>query len=1258
MYKIGIDTGGTHTDLIMADVDTGETFSTKVSTTPDLVSGIDEGIDKLLAIAGQDPSRIGELVYGTTIVVNMIAQRQLGNTALITTRGFRDVLEIGRAFRETNIYDIQMVKPECLIQRHLRYEVTERIDFRGQVVTSLDLDEVRRMAEDLRRRQVSAVAICFLHAYTNPEHERVVQKILREIYPELFVSLSSEVNPQFREYERTSTTAINAAMMPAMITHLQEFESMMGNKQMAPAAFVMQANAGVASFEALAQKPVAAANSGPIAGIISSNELARTLGIANLVTFDMGGTSTDVSLIRNNTIKYTSDSRVEGYPISIPAVDLSFIGAGGGSIAWIDPGKALRVGPMSQGAYPGPVCYCRGGDRPTVTDANLVTGRIRPETFLQDLTAAVPLSIDAISRQIGAPLDMDVMEAAEGILQVVNSNMIRAIRNVSVEKGYDPREFTLIAYGGSGPLHAARLAEELEIPKVIVPFSPGTFSAQGLLMSDSKYDFVASRLISQTKLNPSELNEIFESLEEQANRQLDREGVDVGQRILVRSCDIRYYGQSFELNIPMPSGPIDENTLEHIAADYHETHRRIYGHAMREPLEYVNHRVSAIGPLRKFAYLKQRRWETRPQTVRDVSAEVFFDGSKHTVPVMDRASLACGHRMEGPAIVCEMGSTTIVYPGQTVEVDAFMNLVITTHASKARGGNQMKSAILLEVMKNALRSVADQMSEVMVRSSYSTIVKEMRDCSSSLFDAKGRLLAEGANIPIHLNCLEPVLDIVLTHYFPRETLQPGDIIITNHPYAGGKSLGPHHTKDMVAVAPIFHKGDRLVGFAVTMLHHNDIGGAWTHDGWTIDVWQEGILIEPARLYRGGKLDETLMKVLQTNNRSPRNLRGDLMAQVSGCKAGENGFLQIIDKYGPLEVEEAVESLLDYSERFVRSEIEKIPDGVYEAHHQILDDGYRGGPYRLQVRVTVAGSEIHFDYTGTDPQVKGPVNSPLSATISATYYVLKCLLDPEIHTNAGCYRPARITAPEGTLVNCTFPTACYERMVTDHAIVDLVMGAMAEAIPDRVMAESCGCLYNFASARNSDTHPREGEADHNSGWGEVVPGGLGARAEKDGISVMSCNVTNCALPPIEAQEIEAPVLFIERAIEPDSAGAGRFRGGFAQRTRWRTLGTETQFSFLSQKSRIPPQGLFGGKPGRCSEWIINEGRTGERRLTHAMGDPLFLNYGDTVTFITPGGGGYGDPYQRDPQAIRQDIQNGLVSPEAALSDYGFQDKCES
>ncbi len=563
----------------------------------------------------------------------------------------------------------------------------------------------------------------------------------------------------------------------------------------------------------------------------------------------------------------------------------------------------------------------------------------------------------------------------------------------------------------------------------------------------------------------------------------------------------------------------------------------------------------------------------------------------------------------------------------------------------------MANSILLEVVNNALRSVAEQMTVTMVRSSYSTIVKEMMDCSSAIFDAKGRLLAEGANVPIHLNCLGPCLNTVLTKFFPRESLNPGDIILTNHPYAGGESLGSHHTKDFIMIAPVFYGDNELVAFSVTMLHHKDVGGVWTGDSWTVEIWQEGFLMEPVKLYDKGVRNEALWNVILNNTRTPRDMKGDLMAQVSACNIGVNSFRKIVDKYGMATIREVTEDLLDYSERLTRCEISEIRDGEYSHEEKILDDGYCGGPYTLKLTVRVKGDSIEFDYTGTDKQLKGPINSPLSATISATYYAMRGITNANIPTNQGCQRPITVIAPEGTLVNCQMPTGCFQRMVTDHILVDLIMGAMSQAIPEKVMADSCGNNYDFCSGTNLETHPRGGEVTHRQYWGEIVPGGLGARAHKDGLSVISCHVTNCPIPPLEAQEIEAPMLFIERGIMPDSEGAGRYRSGFAQRRKWMLAGHEGIFSHVSQKSKIPPQGLFGGAPGQCSKWIINEGKPDERVLEYSMGDIIPLKYGDTVTCITASGGGYGDPYERDVDMVREDVTLGLVSVERARDVYG-------
>ncbi|KUO73043.1 MAG: hypothetical protein APF77_20435 [Clostridia bacterium BRH_c25] len=680
MYRIGIDTGGTNTDVVLTDVNSGRIYFTKTPTTPKkLLEGIQKGIKKIVSLSGIDEKGIEELIYGTTIVVNMIAQKEAEATALITTKGFRDVLEIGRAFRNENIYDIFMDKPEPLVRRDLRYEVTERMNFLGQVIEPLEENEVINIIKELHGKSIKSIAVCLIHSYANPLHEKRIKEIINREWPEVYVSISSDINPQFREYERTSTTAINAYMMPNMASHLVQFEKEMGKSNIDPNLFIMQGNAGVMTFDTAVRKPVCVSDSGPIAGIIAANHVAALCGISNIITVDMGGTSCDVSLIQNNELKFSTDSHVEGYPISIPTVDLSFIGAGGGSIAWHDAGGALRVGPLSAGAEPGPVCYGRGGKKPTVTDANLVTGRIRPEIFMENLESVMDFTKKAINEYIAEPLNIDVMEAAEGIIQVVNSNMIRAIKLVSVQRGYDPREFTLVAFGGAGGLHAGKLAEELEIPKVIVPYSPGTFCALGLVLSDIKHDYVHTKLLTMEQVNSDILNSMYNDLDRQGNEGLIKENVPEESRMLVRTCDMRYFGQAFEISVPVPFGSLTEESIEEMYEKYHQLHEQAYGHAMREdPLEFVNYRVSAIGSMNKPDLSENKAWKTESAAVAKHFGKVIFEGKEYVTPVYDRETLSMGEVIEGPAIVGEMGATVVIYPGHRAEIDALRNIIMYT----------------------------------------------------------------------------------------------------------------------------------------------------------------------------------------------------------------------------------------------------------------------------------------------------------------------------------------------------------------------------------------------------------------------------------------------------------------------------------------------------------------------------------------------------------------------------------------------------
>ena len=676
-YSLGIDTGGTHTDLILIDKKSGSVWTAKVPTTPnDPLEGILQGIDRLLDGSGVDLSHLDELIYGTTLVTNMVVQHQSVNTGLITTQGFRDVLEIGRAYRPNNIYDIQMVQQPPLVRRDLRMEVPERVNFQGKVLRALDEDQCRAVVRELRARGVESIAVCLLHSYINPVHEQRIKAIITEEYPEVYISISSEINPVFREYERTSTTVLNAYVTPRMVEHLDEFKDQMQEKELRSWLYTMQANGGRASFTAARECPVNVTNSGPIAGAIAGAYVAQQLGFPNAITLDMGGTSCDVALIEGGNLKFTSESKVEGYPVQIPTIDLNIVGAGGGSVAWLDDWGGLHVGPRSAGANPGPVCYGIGGTEPTVTDANLVTHRLDPDYFLGgEITLDFDAAHCAIDEKIAQPLAMTTMEAAIGILEIANATMIRAIKLVSVERGYDPHDFVLIAFGGAGPLHATRLAEELEIPVVIVPPYPGNTSAFGMVMADMRYDYVATRIQNLDEMESTCAEETLQDLEAQAYNQLTAEGIPVDRQRLTRSCDMRYFGQAYELNIPIEGRIVSNDDLQRIGLAFHAVHRRTHGHSMEgDPIELVNFRVSAIGTNPEMHIANQ--WINGRKALKGRRDVVFRDGTVSS-PVYDRHSLKPGQQIDGPAVLEQIDSTTVICPGQSGRVDTHGNLIIT-----------------------------------------------------------------------------------------------------------------------------------------------------------------------------------------------------------------------------------------------------------------------------------------------------------------------------------------------------------------------------------------------------------------------------------------------------------------------------------------------------------------------------------------------------------------------------------------------------
>ena len=691
-YRLGVDIGGTFTDITLIDEATGQIYTGKVSSTPqDPSGGFMEAVQRLLAkhqIAAQD---VAYIVHGTTVATNAIIEGKVAPTGFITTEGFRDMLEIARQIRPT-LYDLQFEKPRPLVPRHRCFGVPERLDASGAELAPLDEDALRQVAGKLRDEGVESIAVCFLHAYANPTHERRAGEIIAEVFPEAVVSLSAEVAPEFREYLRASTTVINSCIRPVVARYLQRIEDRLAQAGIAAELLVMQSSGGVYTFAAARQKPVYMVESGPAAGVIAAAHLGQARGYDQVISFDMGGTTAKAGLIQGGAPSVTKDyevgmtaqtgvgaTRGAGYPIRTPVIDLVEIGAGGGSIAWVDPGGILRVGPQSAGADPGPVCYGQGGTQPTVTDANLVLGRLNPNYFLGGEIDLDPTAAQrAIEQHCAQPLDMDLVEAAHGIVEIANTAMVNALRLVSVQRGYDPRDFALVAFGGAGPAHANRLAALTEIPVAIIPQSPGTASALGLLVTDLKHDYATTHIQRLDQVVPQALEQTFRELEAQGRETLGREGMAEMAMDFRRQVDLRYVGQSHELTLPLTTEALDPAQLDQLLEQFHRTHDRAYGFsAPGEDVELVSVRLSAIGQIAKpaLAPLAKATGEATAKGQRPV----YFAESKGFVdcPVYDRYALGAGAVVQGPAIVEEIDSTTVVHPQYQVRVDDVGQMVLT-----------------------------------------------------------------------------------------------------------------------------------------------------------------------------------------------------------------------------------------------------------------------------------------------------------------------------------------------------------------------------------------------------------------------------------------------------------------------------------------------------------------------------------------------------------------------------------------------------
>ncbi|TFV86673.1 hydantoinase/oxoprolinase family protein [Blastococcus sp. CT_GayMR20] len=684
--RIGIDTGGTFTDVVAVDEETGQTTTTKTPSTPaDPAEGFLNGVRKVLGLMDLDGSAVTAVSHGTTVATNQLLEGKLDRIGFITTEGYESVLEIARQSVPDGYGNSYFwVKPPRIVPADLVRTVRGRLDHHGTEVRPFDEDDARAAARFFQAAGITTIGVCFLHAYANDAHERRMLDVLREEHPGAVVSISSEVLREYREYERSVTTLVDAAVKPKVGAYVTNIRTRLDEIAPGVPFYVMKSNGGVLSAGEVVHQPITTMLSGPAAGALGAALIAGTAGFDRVLTCDGGGTSTDVTVVIDGEPALTTEGSVGDYPSKIPMIDVVTVGAGGGSIAWLSPEGTLKVGPRSAGADPGPMCYPNGGDQPTVTDAHVTLGRIPPHL----LGGEIPLSTENAAaglRQLGAKLDMDLERTATGILEISAWNQANALRQVTVAKGLDVRDFTLTTFGGSGSLLACRLMDILNLPRTLVPPNPGNVSAFGLLTVDVRNDYVQTVVSKHLDVDVRVLASVYAGLEAQAQTALDGEGFGRAEQRMQRTADLRYVGQAFEVRVPVADGELDRAAAEDVAQAFHAAHRQLYGYDFatdpRQAVEWVNLRVSGIGPIRRPDLVELPGRDGGTDRAVTGSRRVFFDDWVET-PTYNRLDLAPGDVVTGPAIVEEFGSTVPVHPGFAVTVDAYGNLLLTKESDR------------------------------------------------------------------------------------------------------------------------------------------------------------------------------------------------------------------------------------------------------------------------------------------------------------------------------------------------------------------------------------------------------------------------------------------------------------------------------------------------------------------------------------------------------------------------------------------------
>ena len=1296
--RLAIDIGGTFTDVALEAG--GRLFTTKALTTPAAPErGVMAGVAKALEASGTSgsgapavtvrPDDVGLAIHGTTLATNAIIERKGARTALLTTAGHRDALEMAHENRFEQ-YDIGVDRPPPLVPRRLRLPVTERVDRNGRVLVPLNENSVRALVPALDDAGVEAVAVGFIHGYANPVHEQRVGEILAAERPALAVTLASEVCPEVREYERLSTACANAYVQPLMSRYLKGLAESLEEAGFTCPLLLMTSSGGLATLDTALAAPVRLVESGPAGGAILAARLARNLGLGDVLSFDMGGTTAKLCIVdggrplTSRTFEVARSYRFQkgsGLPVRVPVIEMVEIGAGGGSMAAVDALGRVQVGPASAGSDPGPAAYGLGGRRPTVTDGDLALGRLDPALFAG---GEIPLdpsaAVAAIDGHVGAKLGVETADAARAIGEVVDENMANAARTHAVEWGKAMAGRALVAFGGSAPIHAARLAEKLEIDRVVVPRNAGVGSAVGFLLAPISYEVVRSRYMRLSRFDPPLVSRVLAEMRAEAAQVVDQGAPGAVADEQARAY-MRYVGQGHEIGVELPAGVEGNEGGPLLREAFDRAYAATFGRTIPgldvEVLSWTLVLAADAGDywLAEDWVLSEDWAPTKDGPAKVGSAALSASSAEPAVTVATyrRHELTPGDRVQGPALVAEAQTTTVVPAGFEAETLPSGDLLLTRgrlardpHAAADQAnraatppprppeatadpavgpeatagpavGSEAGGFLDGQIMWSRLLSVVEEQARTLVRTAFSTPVREAGDLSAGVFDVSGRMLAQAVTgTPGHVNAMaESVAEFLAEH--PAHTLSEGDVLVTNDPWKG-----TGHLNDFTVVTPAFHRGRLAALFAATS-HIADVGGR----GFGADagqVYEEGIRIPIGHLIRNGRLDATLMRLVRANVREPDVAEGDLHSLVACNRAGSQRLSAMMTEFGIESIAALADLIVGASRRSMLERIGQLRPGTYRNRATI--DGY-DRELELKCALTVSPGGIRIDFDGSAPASEYGINVPLTYTRAYASFGVRCIVGPEVPNNAGSLGVVEVEAPPGSLLNAPFPSAVSARHAVGQMLPDVVLGCLGQAMGEPVPAEGASCLWNPVLMG--------GRGLSGGDYGDSAPfvvnpfhtGGTGARPGKDGLSATAFP-SGVRSTPVEITETVAPLIFWRKEYVADSGGPGEYRGGLGQVMEVAHAdGAPFAVSKMFERIRNPARGRDGGGPGA----------PGRIRVVGPDGGPLrgkgkeVVPRGHRLVLETPGGGGLGDPRHRHPAMVERDVRNGYVSKEAAARVYG-------